>query len=143
MTKLTCGHITANRTRCQNPVKYGSSKCSAGHQVNKRLRAAVMAGRVIPEVPTVELDMEDVFEVCEAEELEWNNIKFHHAQDIKFDSTGNPIPTHHCIECGMEYPAKEGVGKWKVEFYGIPEECNRNIPRHRVDNTCRGEITPL
>jgi len=143
MPKLTCGYQTAYSQFCKNPVKETTARCAAGHPVNTKRMKAALHGQPLPDVMTVQFDVDDMFEVAGTDELVWNGITFHHAKDVQFDSEGNPVPTHRCMECGMEYPAKQGAANWNLEYYGVPEQCNNFINRHRIDNTCRGEIVAL
>jgi len=143
MTKLTCGHQTSYNSFCKNPVAVTTSRCAAGHPVNKKRMAAALKGETLPDVMTVQFDVDDVFEAAGAEELVWNDITFHHAKDIQFDADGNPVATHRCVECGMGYPAKQGTANWKLEYFGVPEKCNNARNRHRIDNTCRGDIVAI
>ena len=143
MVKLTCGYQTTHNQFCKNPVRQTTARCAAGHPVNKKRMAATVQGQPLPDVMTVQLDVEDMFEVSGTDELVWNDITFHHAKNIQFGANGNPVSTHRCVDCGMEYPAKQGAANWNLEYFGVPEKCNNYINHNRTDDTCRGEIVPL
>ena len=92
MTKLTCGHLTGYNAFCKNPIKETTARCAAGHPVSKKRMKATLHDQPLPDVMTVQFDVDDVFEVAGSEELVWNDITFHHAQNMKFDADGNPVP---------------------------------------------------
>ena len=139
----TCGHLTGFRTRCKNRVSFRTARCAAGHPVNKKLMKAVAQGREVPLDYVVQFDAEDMFVADSTDTIEIFGITVHHAEHIDYDEAGDPVATHRCVECGAQFPAPQGQASWTPEVFGVPEQCTRYIHRHRVDNTCRGEIVPL